>query len=434
MAQRKSVRGSRSAVVWLAIVLVLVLAIALAMIVFIIGPQQQLRQQAHATTEARQDEVERLYAAGIALQNAGDCGKAAESLTQAISLEPGYKDAQTRLAETLACHQAAEATATAQVIAMAQATAEAQTTATANARDLAQAAAATATAETAAAIEAAYQRGLGYYNLERWADAKTAFEEVFAMAPTYKDVQTRLAEVGAKLAETRKLTPTIAPIPTVTSVPPTTTHGPTPTTTPTLAPALIFFDDFDAGPKPDWEVLSGTWGMAGGKYTMIDISGGSVAGISLVGDPSWRDYVIEVDVTGLYSPGDESYYYGNEAMNRDDLRMSRAAILVRAQGNSDYVGLIVGAEHIEWGTLIDDRWSVVSGTLVDGYGAEGTHLRIEVRGDVYVAYADGKMITSFSDGRFPGGRAGIWLRSTDMDTGDWRSVPKIDNFKVTRLD
>lgn len=282
MAQRKSVRGSRSAVVWLAIVLVLVLAIALAMIVFIIGPQQQLRQQAQATAEARHAEVEQLYAAGLAFQNAGDCAKAAESLTQAISLEPGYKDAQTRLAETLACHQAAEATATAQVIAMAQATAEAQTTATANARDLAQAAAATATAETAAAIEAAYQRGLGYYNLERWADAKTAFEEVFAMAPTYKDVQTRLAEVGAKLAETRKLTPTIAPIPTVTSVPPTTTHGPTPTTTPTLAPALIFFDDFDAGPKPDWEVLSGKWGMAGGKYTLIDISGGSVIGVSLI--------------------------------------------------------------------------------------------------------------------------------------------------------
>ncbi len=222
MAHRHTVSGRRSVLAWLAIVLVLVLASVLATVVFIIAPQQQLRQQVQATAEARQAEVERLYQAGVAFQNAGDCSKAADSLAQVISREPGYKDTQVRLAEARACQQAAEATATAQAIAMAQATVEAQATATADARALAQAVAATATAaaeasaarataEAVAAIETAYQRGLGYYHLERWAEAKTAFEEVFAADPTYKDVQTKLAEVEAKLAEAQELTPTATP-------------------------------------------------------------------------------------------------------------------------------------------------------------------------------------------------------------------------------
>jgi tetratricopeptide (TPR) repeat protein len=201
MTQRKSVRGPRSSVLWLVIILVLALAIALAVILVIIGPQQQLRQQVQATAEARQAEVERLYQAGVAFQDAGDCSKAAKALAQVISKEPGYKDAQSRLAEARACQQAAEATATA------------------DARSSAQAAAATATVEAAAAIEAAYQRGLGYYNLERWAEAQAAFGEVFALDPTYKDVQTKLAEVEAKLAEVRRLTPTATPRPTDTPVP-----------------------------------------------------------------------------------------------------------------------------------------------------------------------------------------------------------------------
>jgi len=252
MTQRHTASGRKPVLVWLAIVLVLVLAIALAAFVFVIGPQQQLRQQVQATAEARQAEVERLYAAGVAFQNAGDCSKAADSLAQVISREPGYKDTQARLAEARACQQAAGATATAQAIAMAQATveaqattvadaraltqatAEAQATATADARALAQATAATATvaaeasaaratAEAATAIETAYQRGMGYYNLERWAEAQTAFEEVFAADPTYKDVQAKLAEVEAKLAEVQKLTPTATPVPTATPIPPAQT-------------------------------------------------------------------------------------------------------------------------------------------------------------------------------------------------------------------
>jgi tetratricopeptide (TPR) repeat protein len=294
MTQRYTVSGRRSALVWLAIVLVLVLAIALAAVVFVIGPQQQLRQQVQATAEARQVEVERFYQAGAAFQNAGDCGKAADSFAQVINKEPGYKDAQSRLTQARACQQAAEATATAQAIAMAQATVEAQATATADARALAQAAAVTATAaaeansarataEAMAAIKAAYQRGMGYYNLERWAEAKAAFEEVFDADPTYKDVQTKLTEVETKLAEAQKLTPTAVPVPIATPIPPAQTPQIINVALKKPATASLTYKQ-DTPNKANDGDLETSWnaGTFGPQWWEVELDGATVTRIRLV--------------------------------------------------------------------------------------------------------------------------------------------------------
>ena len=78
----------------------------------------------------------------------------------------------------------------------------------------------------------------------------------------------------------------------------------------------------------------------------------------------------------------------------------------------------------------------VSGTLVQAYGEEGTHLRVTVWGNIYEVYSDkGKMLTSFSVPGRKGGRVGIWLKAlNELSASDWRAVPKIDNFSVTPLD
>ena len=276
MSQRRTVSGRRSALVWLAVVVVLMLAVALAAVVFIIGPQQQLRQQAQATAEARQAEVERLYVTGVAFQDAGDCEQAAESLTQLIRLEPGYKEAQSRLAEVRACQQATETTATAQAVAMAQATMEAQATATGEAKAVAEQARldarvtataqiqATATAQAGAAtatmdaVETHYQKGLAYINLEKWAEAQMELETVFEVDPNYKDVQAQLAVVDSELV---KLTPTATPTP-------STTPTPEITPTPTLSP----LPENAASLAGRWEVVSflpyGT-----GSHTLVTVVG-----------------------------------------------------------------------------------------------------------------------------------------------------------------
>ena len=212
-----------------------------------------------------------------------------------------------------------------------------------------------------------------------------------------------------------KLQPT--PVPTATPLP---MHTPVPTPTP--EPALLFFDDFDAGPKPDWEVLSGKWGMAQGKYTLTDISGSPVSGVSVVGDAEWHDYTVEADVSGLA--------HGSWEGSGDD---GMAAILVRIQDDGRAVGLMVDRDFLDWEILEGDSWSVVSNTRVGGYGEAGAHIKVEVKGNVYAAHVDGKMITSFSDDRFASGKVGLWLKSSH-DASGGSTVPKMDNFKVTKLD
>ena len=207
MAQRKSIRGPRSSVLWLAIILILVLAIALVSVVFVIGPERQLVvqataaaqayiSQATATAQAYASEVQRAYEAGVVFATAGDWDKAVEEFTSVVALEPGYKDAAMRLAEA-----------------------------------------------RASALESAYQRGLAYFDLERWEQAKAEFERVISSDPNYKDIKAKLAEAETRLAEVRALTPTatstITPGPTPTASP-TATNTPTtpPTNTPTSVPTV----------------------------------------------------------------------------------------------------------------------------------------------------------------------------------------------------
>ena len=90
-----------------------------------------------------------------------------------------------------------------------QATAVAAATATVEARINAQATAAAAPTATAEALEARYQKGLGYMNMERWEEAKAELEQVFTADPNYKEVQAKLVEVEDQIA---KLTPTATPI------------------------------------------------------------------------------------------------------------------------------------------------------------------------------------------------------------------------------
>jgi len=388
MAQRKPIAARRSCVLYIVVLAVLILIIAGIALVLVVLPEQD-----------RQRQAERHYQAGVAFQNTGDLDKAKSEYEQVITIDANYKDVQTRLADVQEQRKAYH-----------------------------------------------YQRGLDYMNTGQYTEAVEEFKIVMELDTRYEDVQAKLNEAEAKLAQARALTPTAVPVPTTTPIPPTATPGPSPTATlvpptPTHSPSptalppatstpslsLPFFDDFDAGPKPDWEALSGKWGMAQGKYTLTDVSGSPVTGISVVGDSGWRDYAVEADVSGL-DTGHDYYGYG-------DRQSSMAAILVRMQNNGSAVGLMVDERFLDWEILEGDSWTVVPGTRVDGYGEEGAHIKVEVRGNIFAAYVDSKVITSFSDDRFPSGKIGLWLQSSGvLDASDWRAVPKIDNFKVTKLD
>jgi len=192
-------------------------------VVFLVAPDRQRRQQ-----------LEAHFKACVTFQAAGDWDKAVEACAQTVAIDADFEDAQARYAEVRAKQQevlataqikTAQATATAEAWAaaiaatatvqagMAQATSVAAT-ATVQAKTTAQAqeAKATATAEALAQLEAHYQKGLGYINLQNWVEARTELEQVFEVDPNYKEVQARLGEVEEKLAEIRALTPTAVPV------------------------------------------------------------------------------------------------------------------------------------------------------------------------------------------------------------------------------
>ena len=151
--------------------------------------------------QERAAQTEQHYQAGVAFEGVNNWGKAVEEYEATIALNAGYKDAQSRLAGVKA--KIVDETSTASAVALAQTT-EArdatQATATAEAETAATAEAAVATA-TAEALQAQYQRALGYINMEKWAEAKTELDKVFAVNPSYEDVQDKIVEVEAKLAE-----------------------------------------------------------------------------------------------------------------------------------------------------------------------------------------------------------------------------------------
>jgi tetratricopeptide (TPR) repeat protein len=275
MAQRKSVRGPRSSLLWLAIILILVLAIALAAVVFVVGPERQLAvqatataqayiSQATATAQAHTSEVQRAYDAGIAFATASNWGRAAEEFAKVVALEPGYKDITARLAEARENADAARATATAQ-------------------------AAATVTAEIRSAIESAYQRGLAYFDLERWEQANAEFEQVIAVDPDYKDVQAKLAEVEVRLAEVRALTPTATSLPLET---------PTPEPTATPNTNVIYSNDFEGAVQSEWgsEWSNASTDITPNGQTFLGQFGDDTVSLTLGDLPSHTDVTVSFDL------------------------------------------------------------------------------------------------------------------------------------------
>ena len=248
MSRRTKVTGTRSFTLWLLIFIAVVLVVGVAAGGLFILPQIQSQQ-----------DLEKHYQAGVAFQNVGDWDKAAGEYEQVIVIDANYQDVQMRLAEVRAKLAEREATATAMAVAQAEqaqmeaqatATAQAQTTveaqahakatataqaeqaqaeaqatataqaqATAEAQTKAQATAAAAPTATAEALEAHYQKGLGYMNIGRREEAKAELEQVFEVDPNYKEVQAKLAEVEVEIA---KLTPTATPTSLATSTPPAT--------------------------------------------------------------------------------------------------------------------------------------------------------------------------------------------------------------------
>jgi len=191
---RKSVVGTRSSLLWLLVLIGSILLVGVAVVGWVILPQLQARR----TEQVRLAEAERQYQAGLTSQAAERWDDSITAFTEVIRRAPGFKDASDRLGQVSQARAAAGASA--------DATATAQIQVERNVR-------ATATAQ---ALETHYQKGLGYVNLKQWTQVKGELEQVFEVAPNYKDVQAQLALAAEALS---REAPTSTPIQATTPTP-----------------------------------------------------------------------------------------------------------------------------------------------------------------------------------------------------------------------
>lgn len=212
---------------------------------------------------------------------------------------------------------------------------------------------------------------------------------------------------------------TYTPYPTHTPYPPQPTHTSYPThavpATPTLTPSpvpvvlpLPFEDDFDLGPRQEWETLQGTWRMVDGSYTADARDTWST---TVVGDATWRDYVVDVDV---------EYWSDFEPIR----------VLVRCQGDS-HMAFEFDGRGGDWILVEGGGSRAIAHTEQDvlraGSGWHQVHMRIEVDGSTFTAIADGATVLRVQDTTLASGKAGLAFES------DYQNTPRFDNFTVTPL-
>jgi len=395
MPQRTKVVGARAPVLWLLIIVALVLAGLLAAGRLMLYPQLQEKREA----QARLTEAEQHYQAGVAFQNVEEWEAARGEYTQVIALDASYKDAQARLAEVKARIAEKEATATAAAMAQAdqaradaQATATAQAQATAEARANAQATAAAAPAATAEALEAHYQKGLGYMNMGRWEEAKAELGLVFDMDPNYKDIQVKLAEVEAELA---KLTPTATSTPVATAT-----------------PAFLFSDNFDDDDDQGWTVIGSQAKVVGGTYVAI----GDPIVVTLAGSEAWRDYSFRAKVKVISGRGD----FALLARASEDCRLY---LLQFDQATPDMQLRLV---RFDGGNCADEKsypYSILASMPYQVDLGQWYDFRVDVQGTTITGYVNGERVISAEDAFYSQGKIGLRSHTTQMFFEDLEVVP-----------
>lgn len=400
MPQRTKVVGTRAPIIWLLIVIALVIIAGLALGGLVVYPRLQ-KQQAEQTglTQAEQH-----YQAGVAFQDVGDWVAAETEYKQVVAFDADYKDAKTRLAEVRTRLAEGEATATAVAIAQAeraqaeaQATATAQAQATAEAQANAQATAAAAPTATAEALEAHYQKGLGYMNMGRWDGAKTELEQIFEVDPNYKEVQAKLAEVEAEVA---KLTPTATP------EPPTPEATNTPVATAT--PESLFSDNFDDGDTQGWTVIGSQAKVVDGKYVAI----GDPIVVTLAGSETWRNYSVRVKIKTVSGGGD----FALLARASEDCRL----YLLQFVGTKLRIVRFDGGDCAVSGSYFHSILASISYKLDRGTWYD---IRVDVQGTTIIGYVNGAQVISADDAFYSQGKIGLRANDTQMFFDDVEVVP-----------
>jgi len=191
----------------------------------------------------------------------------------------------------------------------------------------------------------------------------------------------------------------------------------------TSEPKPYFFDNFDIGPKPDWNPVDGNWTMISGVYTLADIKD-NYQYVTILETKNWGDLVLTADIRPGHTGG-----FLNEAIIFPRITPP----VKKSEGNRtteigvDGMGFFVDVKYggfvkAGWGKVTNGEWSdpfeVVKVKKIPG---EIIHVRIHVEGDIYSAYVNGTFVSRINDDSYPSGMIGI---------GQWYEHWYLENRKI----
>jgi len=172
---------------------------------------------------------------------------------------------------------------------------------------------------------------------------------------------------------------------------------------------VLFFDEFGGRHKrSEWADASGNWATSNGLLVLQQDKWSTEAYtyLTLNDSPNPRDYAVEVDLQNA----------GNSYS---------AAVVLRAQDDANKILLFWWAnESICWYVVKDSTRSDCINSVSPGLTGESS-LRVEARGNEYVAFVNGVKRTSMIDDTFDQGMPGLMV--------NWSDGIAFDNFKVESL-
>jgi serine/threonine-protein kinase len=188
-----------------------------------------------------------------------------------------------------------------------------------------------------------------------------------------------------------------------------------------------FGDDFERGLRPEWALLSGGWGMARERLTLIELSPTEMStGLIAVTGPEWSQASVEAIISDLTSFSDEVFLFeGNSAV----------ALLARLQPDGSGMGVV--AERRALTLALRDaagRWTPMPDARVTGFDFDQPHhVELVASGSTYTVYLDSVQVLSIVyEGAPAGGTVGVWMRSAiPINPSERTAVPKVDDFRAS---
>jgi hypothetical protein len=197
---------------------------------------------------------------------------------------------------------------------------------------------------------------------------------------------------------------------------PTPTPTPLPTNTP--APDISFTDDFNSGASPDWDERTENWFTVNGTYTLREVGSDWTEGLALIGDNTWTDYTVSVEID-MKDSRDNIIDFRKESF-----------ILLRVQNEDNLIALRFTDggyfRQAAWFLVENGIWNEVGNTRLERiYPIDNAFsVQVEVKGDFITANVNGTEM-SFSGVPFSSG--GIGLR---IYTRNNNNPPTFDHFMI----